>query len=238
LVLISRSEEKLNQVSTEIKTKFNSITIKTIPIDFTRDNSIYSTIRDQIRGLDIGILVNNVGMSYDYPEVFDKVENSESVMTKMLRCNVDSVSQMTHMILPDLIKKRNGLIVNVSSISGRYPVPLLALYSGTKAFVDFFSRSLAVECASRGVLVQSLCPGFVCSKLSGIRKPSLFTPTAEQYAISALERVALPYTTGFWTHEIQDFFQSLIPEFILTKLTMTTLSNIRAKTLKKRHKTQ
>ncbi|CAF0761659.1 unnamed protein product [Didymodactylos carnosus] len=198
----------LSPVKIDVK-KFGSwavVTGSTDGIGLAYATHIYSTIRDQIRGLDIGILVNNVGMSYDYPEVFDKVENSESFMNKMLRCNVDSVSQMTHMILPDLIKKRNGLIVNVSSISGRYPVPLLALYSGTKAFVDFFSRSLAVECANRGVLVQSLCPGFVCSKLSGIRKPSLFTPTAEQYAISALERVALPYTTGFWAHEIQMSF--------------------------------
>ena len=64
-------------------------------------------------------------------------------------------------------------------------------------------RSLAAECASRGVLIQSLCPGFVTSKLSGIRKPSLFSPTPEQFVRSAIDRVSLPFTTGYWAHELQ-----------------------------------
>ncbi len=51
--------------------------------------------------------------------------------------------------------------------------------------------------------VQSLCPGYVVSKLSGIRKASLMAPTPEQYVLSALDRAALPFTTGYWTHEIQ-----------------------------------
>jgi len=236
LVLISRSDVKLRQVADEIKNKYSNIEIKTISIDFTGDSSIYNTIRDQIRGLDIGILVNNVGMSYDYPENFDKLEDGEQFINKMLRCNVDSVAHLTYMILPSLIKKRSGLIVNVSSISGKFAVPLLALYSGTKAFVDFFSRSLAAECEGRGVLVQSLCPGFVCSKLSGIKHPSLFTPTAEQFCAGALDRVALPRTAGYWSHELQEFGQSLLPEFVLNKLTMSLLNGGRVKALKKRSK--
>jgi 17beta-estradiol 17-dehydrogenase / very-long-chain 3-oxoacyl-CoA reductase len=64
-------------------------------------------------------------------------------------------------------------------------------------------RSLAAECASRGVLIQSLCPGFVVSKLSGIRKPSLFSPTPEQFVVGALDRISLPFTTGYWSHELQ-----------------------------------
>jgi short-subunit dehydrogenase len=64
------------------------------------DSSIYTTIRDEIRGLDIGVLVNNVGMSYEYPEFFDKVEDSAKLVQNMIRCNVDSVAYLTQMILP------------------------------------------------------------------------------------------------------------------------------------------
>ena len=65
------------------------------------------------------------------------------------------------------------------------------------------SSSLAHECRSRGVYIQSLCPGYVVSKLSGIRKATLMAPTPEQFVLSALDRVALPFTTGYWTHELQ-----------------------------------
>lgn len=64
------------------------------------DNSIYSNIRQDIRGLDIGVVINNVGMSYEYPEAFDKVENNEKFLDQMIRCNVDSVANITQMVLP------------------------------------------------------------------------------------------------------------------------------------------
>lgn len=66
------------------------------------DNSIYTVIREEIRGLDIGVLINNVGMSYDYPEFFDKVEDNAKFVTNMVRCNVDSVAYLTQMILPGM----------------------------------------------------------------------------------------------------------------------------------------
>lgn len=236
IILISRSEDKLNQVAKEIQGKYANVQTKVIPIDFTKDNSIYSTIREQIRGLDIGVLINNVGMSYEYPERFDQVENNEKFINNMIRCNVDSVANLTQMVLPEMIKNKRGLIVNVSSISGRRPTPLLSLYSGTKGFVDLFSRSLSAECASRGVYVQSLCPGYVVSKLSGIRKESLIAPTPEKFVLSSLDRVTLPFTTGYWTHEIQEFVSSLLPEVVFSKFSMNVLSGVRAKALKKRSK--
>ncbi|CAF1031454.1 unnamed protein product [Rotaria sordida] len=238
VILISRTKEKLEQVVKEIQTKYSNIQVKIIPIDFTKDNSIYSRIREEIRGIDIGVLINNVGISYEYPESFDKVEENEKFLNNMIRCNVDSVANLTQIILPDMIKKRRGLIVNISSISGRRPTPLLGLYSGTKGFIDLFSRSLAAECISRGVYIQSLCPGYVVSKLSGIRKASLIAPTPEKFVVSALDRITLPFTTGYWTHEIQEFIQSLLPEFLSNKIAMHVLSGVRAKALKKRNKGQ
>ncbi len=79
---------------------------------FVEDNSIYSTIRQDIRGLDIGVVINNVGMSYEYPESFDKVEDNEKFLTDMIRCNVDSVANLTQMILPGLYHVRSLPIAN------------------------------------------------------------------------------------------------------------------------------
>jgi len=68
------------------------------------------------------------------------------------------------------------------------------------------------------VYVQSLCPGYVVSKLSGIRKASLMAPTPEQYVLSALDRAALPFTTGYWTHELQVKFKKNEIELINRKI--------------------
>ncbi len=53
--------------------------------------------------MDIGILINNVGMGYEYPETFDKVEDNEKFLTNMIRCNVDSVANLTQMVLPGFL---------------------------------------------------------------------------------------------------------------------------------------
>ena len=66
------------------------------------DNSSYSSIREGIHDLDIGILINNVGMSYEYPQTFDQVEDNQKFLTQMIRCNVDSVANLTQMVLPGL----------------------------------------------------------------------------------------------------------------------------------------
>lgn len=68
VVLISRSQDKLDQVSSEIKEKFK-VETRTIAVDFTLED-IYDKIKTGLAGLEIGVLVNNVGMSYEYPEYF------------------------------------------------------------------------------------------------------------------------------------------------------------------------
>ena len=134
LVLVSRTKEKLDQVAKEIQSQSPKAQVKTIAVDFTRkiptivgdeleyrwsfdhleDNSIYATIRDGIRSLDIGILINNVGMSYEYPEYFDKVEGNEAFLNKMIRCNVDSVANLTQMLLPGLSLVFNSRLISDS----------------------------------------------------------------------------------------------------------------------------
>ena len=80
------------------------------------DNSIYPIIRQEIRGLDIGVVINNVGMSYEYPESFDKVEDNEKFLTQMIRCNVDSVANITQMVLPGEFPLSEQILIIFSNI--------------------------------------------------------------------------------------------------------------------------
>jgi 17beta-estradiol 17-dehydrogenase / very-long-chain 3-oxoacyl-CoA reductase len=92
--------------------------------------------------LDIGVLVNNVGQFYTHPEFFHIYFKSDDQTTinDMINCNIISVTKMTAIVLPGMVKKKVGIIINNGSGAGRSPVPLNTVYSATKAYVDFFSR--------------------------------------------------------------------------------------------------
>lgn len=123
---------------------------------------------------------------------------------------------MTAICLPGMIKKRKGIIINNASASGRTPTPMLTVYSATKAYMDFFSRALSVEYAQKGIIVQSLCPYFVSTKLSLARR-SFTTPKPHEYVASAIKTLgSQTVTNGCIVHNIQViFFIDLIQNFKL-----------------------
>lgn len=133
-------------------------------------------------------------------------------------------------------RRKRGLILNMGSFAGAVPSPMLATYSGTKAFLATFTAALAEEVRQHNILVEHLNTHFVVrrllhhsnqvshfhqvSKLSKIRKPSLLTPMPAAYVRSALSKVGLaggaaftgrPNTsTPYWSHSILDFVINLI----------------------------
>ncbi len=161
VVLISRTLEKLQEQAKHLREKY-SVETRVIAADFTgkeysmlilkqikiiyictfsqEPNNIYPQIKSQIADLEIAILVNNVGVSYKHPEYFDVFAENDQAVSDMINCNITSVTKMTGLVLPGMLKRRKGIIVNNASASGRTPTPLLAVYSATKAYVDFFSR--------------------------------------------------------------------------------------------------
>jgi short-subunit dehydrogenase len=121
----------------------------------------------------------------------------------MINCNIMSCTKMTAICLPRMLLKRKGVIINNASSSARIPTPLLAVYSASKAYVDFFSRALNVEYESKGIVIQSVCPHFVATKLSRARK-SLMSPTPDDFVASALLTVGRQsVTNGCLVHNLK-----------------------------------
>jgi len=145
VVLIARSEDRLKEIATEIEGRYK-VKTKSIVIDFgSNDPSIYQKISEEIQGLNITMLINNVGINTQWPKFFH--ETSIEEMNNMVQINIKSGNMMTSMILPQMRERKFGTIINVSSGSAypNQPTPLFSVYSGTKAYNQKFSMSLAEE---------------------------------------------------------------------------------------------
>ncbi|XP_062857357.1 very-long-chain 3-oxoacyl-CoA reductase-A [Trichomycterus rosablanca] len=209
VMLISRSQEKLDDVARSLESLYN-VETKTVAIDFGQ-NDIYSKIETALAEIEIGILVNNVGVSYPYPEFFLHIPDLSLFIDNMINVNITSVCHMTRLVLPRMEARAKGVILNISSASGMYPVPLLTVYSATKVFVDFFSRGLQAEYKSKGIIIQSVLPFFVATKMTKIRKPTLDKPLPDRYVASELTTVGLQdQTNGYFPHAVMGWVTTVL----------------------------
>jgi len=155
LVLIARSGEKLSALANELASA-HGIQAAPLPVDLSAPGAagrLAATLQD--RQLEIGLLVNNAG--FGARGRFHRL--SLDRQCEMLRLNVHALMELTHWLLPPMLEKRKGAVINVSSTASFQPVPFTAVYSASKAFVTNFSMSLAEELRPYGVSVVTLCPG-------------------------------------------------------------------------------
>lgn len=238
--LISRSLDKLEKVKEEIQSQYQKCSqVRTIAVDFTQNN-IYDRIEQELKNLDdIHVLVNNVGVSYEYPEYFTQIPNSKTLVDNIINCNIYSAIGLIQIVLPRMERARSGVVINLSSYSASYPMPLLTLYTSSKIFVDYMSRALQFEYAQKGITIQSVLPAYVTTKMSKIRRSSMMVPTPTTYVRHALRTVGLESRTyGYWAHKLQGFFQdsiisTLLGENFNSKLAYDALKDVRRRYYKK-----
>uniref|UniRef100_A0A1B6HER9 Steroid dehydrogenase n=2 Tax=Homalodisca liturata TaxID=320908 RepID=A0A1B6HER9_9HEMI len=236
VVLISRTMSKLETVAKEIRDEYH-VNTKVIAADFTADD-IYDNIRKELSDLDIGVLVNNVGIAHPYPDRFLDLPGHDRVFRDMIQCNVTGVMAMCLVVLPGMCERRRGAIVNVGSMSAEMPNPMFTVYAATKAFVSKFSLDLASEYKRDGITVQCLTPGFVTTKISMAREPSWMAPTPERYVQSALKSVGYGgKSTGYFPHSLMlfsihalQFISATLVYWIVTR----SMEKFRTREMKKR----
>lgn len=85
--------------------------------------------------------MNNVGISYNYPEYFLEVQDRDRIFSQIIKCNITSVVEMTKLVLPQMKADQKGIILNISSIAGTIPQPLLAVYSASKVFNSLYFKA-------------------------------------------------------------------------------------------------
>ena len=176
VLLISRTQKKLDDCAAKIEQELaakgiSGVEIQTHAADFSaKDDArdeLYAGISSVVEDLDVGMLVNNVGMSYSHAEYFHLLE--DSVVENLVNVNVYSTALMTKIVLGGesggMIARKRGAIVNVTSYAGCSPLgdPLYTGYSAVKGFVTMMSRSMHYELEAKNIHVQCHVPWFVVS---------------------------------------------------------------------------
>ncbi|KAI9839299.1 MAG: hypothetical protein M1819_003294 [Sarea resinae] len=206
ILLISRTESKLTALASEISTKYN-VQTQTQSMDFALDSDAdYARLKATVDGLDVAILVNNVGKSHDIPVPFVLTPRQE--VRDIVTINCMATLRVTQTVAPGMVQRKRGLILTMGSFGGLLPTPLLATYSGSKAFLQQWSAALGAELEPHGVHVQLVISYLVTSAMSKIRRASATIPTPKAFVHAVLAKLGrsggaqgIAYTsTPYWTH--------------------------------------
>jgi uncharacterized protein len=217
LVLVARSAEKLEALGQELRQKYG-IESTIIAMDLsTPDAAEHLTRELETRNLTIDVLINNAG-SGDYGE-FWTLEASKTA--QMLHLNITTLTMLSRALLPGMVARKRGKIMNVASTAAFMPGPLMSVYYASKNFVLALSEGLSEELAGSGVTVTALCPGPVItgfqtqaamqdSKL--LKNPSGLLSSSEvaKQGIAALERGQRVIIPGFM-NQILALVPRLVP---------------------------
>jgi short-subunit dehydrogenase len=155
LVLVARNSLRLEKIADDLRRRFN-IRVTVVPKDLSEQNAandLYCELQRQ--NIAVNILVNNAGFNV-YGPFPETSMHSES---QMMQLNMVTLTQLTKLLLPAMLKRKSGKILNVASTAAFTPGPGSAVYCASKAYVLSFSEALAEELKGTGVRVTALCPG-------------------------------------------------------------------------------
>lgn len=155
VILVARSKKKLERLADELSNTYN-IKAYALNLDLSKANAV-SILAEQINelNLNVDILINNAGFG-----THGRFEDISSEKEKeMVNLNITTLVGLTHKFLPYMQQQKEGIIVNVASLGAFQPIPYMATYVATKAFVLSFTEALYAENRKLGVRILALCPG-------------------------------------------------------------------------------
>lgn len=153
VVAVARRQERLDALAAELSEK--GVAARAVVADLS-DTAGIERVMASLAGAPVDVLVNDAGVG---GRGTFAVERDLALDLAMIRLNVMAVVELTGRLLPGMVERRRGRVLNVSSIAGYLPGPGQAIYHASKAFVKSFSLALAEETRGTGVQVSTLCPG-------------------------------------------------------------------------------
>ena len=225
LVLVARSEERLNALAEEMMEKY-PVRVRVLISDLSRPSAaqeVYESLKKL--GIAVHVLVNNAGFSLNGKFA----ENDLREEVDIIEVHISSLVKMTHLFLKDMVQRKSGKILNVASTAGFQPGPFMANYYAAKSYVLHFSEGLSEELRKDGVTVSVLCPGVTKTnfwyhkKLRPTRlREGLFLPMMKPSDVArigyrGLHRGQTVIITGFFNRLLTQSLR-ITPRYLMRKI--------------------
>ncbi|KAL5336179.1 very-long-chain 3-oxoacyl-CoA reductase [Aspergillus crustosus] len=228
IVLVSRTASKLTTLGDEITAKYPSVQTKILAMDFARnEDQDYEQLKALVSELDVSILVNNVGKSHSIPVPF--AQTPEDEIADIITINCTGTLRVTQLVVPGMIQRKRGLILTMGSFGGLLPTPLLATYSGSKAFLQQWSTALGSELQPHGITVELVQAYLITSAMSKIRRTSALIPNPRAFVKATLSKIGnnggspdYAYSSSpYWSHGLVAYLATTVvspmSKFIITQ---------------------
>jgi len=219
LLLVARSEDKLVTLCSELG-RIKSIRAQYVAMDIAQADAPARLFAEtQKRALEIDLLINNAG----FGSMGDFAQLDVTTELRMIDLNVRALVELTHLFLAPMRERKSGAIINVASTAGFQPVPFMATYAATKAFVLTFTEALWEENRPHAVKVMALCPGstdtnfFEASRMQ--RPPMRVSQTPDEVvdaALRALKRGKSSVISG-WSNFFMIETQRAVPRRLVLR---------------------
>jgi len=231
LVLVSRKGKVLEELATDLR-KAHKIQAQVIAADLAHPEAPTRLCAHlQSAGLKVDVLVNNAG--FGTQGRFAALPLARQL--EMLQVNITSLTHLTGLLLPGMIERRRGGVLNVASTAAFQPGPGMAVYYATKAYVLSFTEALAEELAGTGVTVTASCPGPTATNFGAaanmrtlglVKKISMSAESVARISHRAFRRGKVVAITGF-RNQVPAFLVRFVPRAAVRKVARR-LNNVRA----------
>lgn len=231
VVLVARTQEKLEAICRELEAA-HKINAQFITADLTRTDAPTEVFNEtEKRGLEIETLINNAG----FGSLGEFVTLDVTRELSMIDLNIKTLVALTYLYAAPMKARGRGAIINVASTAAFQPVPFMATYAATKAFVLSFSEALWEELRPHGVKVMALCPGVTETNFfdaADIKRPPMrLTQTPEEVVDVALRGLARgkSHVISGWTNYLTTQSERLLPRSVIARIAGGVLRNNIAK---------
>jgi uncharacterized protein len=193
LVLVARRLDRLEELRDELTKTDPNLNVHCRAVDLSQPNQIEELVAWLEReGIAIDFLINNAGLGDR--GTFATAEPAR--VQQMLAVNTVALTMLTRALLPAMIEKKRGAILNVSSSAGFLPIRKMAVYAASKSYVTSFSDGIRGEVRKQGIVVSALCPGPVDTEFSSVARRSIVeqpypSPSFVHMPVEAVVRAGL-----------------------------------------------